>query len=65
MLHEFTFWDKPVALDKMAKFHGILADRPEIDPIAVEELELKRAMRRKLLMELNSPKTINPDGSDV
>lgn len=73
--HEFTFWDKPVALDKLAKYHGILADRPEIDPLAAEDQEIRRALRRKLLMELGNaakpavsetiPPTLNQDGSEV
>jgi len=73
--HEFTFWDKPVALDKLAKYHGILADRPEIDPLAAEDQEIRRALRRKLLMELGNaakpaeperiPPTLNQDGSEA
>lgn len=69
-VNEFTFWDKPSAITAMAKYHGILADRSEIDPSAEETRAVRRALRQKMLMELGNnakpvPPTLNPDGSDA
>lgn len=69
-LYKYKFWDKLQALDKLAKHLGILADRPEIDPLTLSDQERKREMRRMILAELGdmakpTPATITPDGSDA
>lgn len=69
-VHEITFWDKIAALDKLAKYHGILADRPVDDPVALTEAESKKALRRQILRELGNlatpiAPTILQDGSEA
>lgn len=69
-LYKYKFWDKLQALDKLAKHLGILADRPEIDPLTLSDQERKREMRRMILAELGdmakpTPATIEQDGSDA
>ncbi len=72
-VYKYTFWDKPAALNTMARYHGIVSDRPAEDTLASMEIETKREMRRQILRELAGiakPTTgdaivINPDGTEV
>lgn len=73
-VHEYVFWDKLQALDKLAKHHGILNDVP--DPMSASDVEAKRGLRRAILATLSDlarpadddgdvPWVINPDGTDA
>lgn len=75
-VHEYGFWDKLSALDKLAKHRGLLADGLS-DQTSATDIERRRALRQELLGLLGdlakpmepgttgAPLTITQDGSDA
>ena len=62
------FWDKISALDKLAKFHGILSDRGIDDGLSQIDEARKAELRKALLRDLGDmakpvPATITQDGA--
>lgn len=70
-VYKYSFWDKPAALNMLARYHGILADRPPDETLASMEIETKRELRRQILRELSGlatptgPPVLNQDGTEA